>query len=184
MHVSSIARDSRGFSLLEVLVSSGLLIVIAAGVSQIVSVAVKAAHASRARTTRTTLGVQKMEQLRSLVWSDDDGGTPGAASPSDFSTDISTDPSADGGRGLALSPGGTLDANVPPYVDHMTEEGAWAGNGSSPGAAAVYTRRWAVRPLPGDPANTVILHVVVLRAGTVTAEPDDLRLVSARTRRH
>jgi type II secretory pathway pseudopilin PulG len=162
----------RGFSLIEVLISAGLLIVIAAGVAQVLVMAVRAGDAARMRTTATIAAVQKMEQLRSLQWSD----------RPDVTTDLSADPATDAGPGLQPSPGGTLESNVPPFVDHLTEAGAWTGRAADPGAAAVYTRRWSVRPLDTDPADTLVFEVLVTRARGST-RADDVRLISVVTRR-
>lgn len=54
----------RGFGLAEVLIASGLLIVVAAGVSQLTAMAVRAGHAASTRTTATLAAVSRMEALR------------------------------------------------------------------------------------------------------------------------
>jgi type II secretory pathway pseudopilin PulG len=144
-------RPEGGFALVEVLVSAALLVAIAAGVAQVVALAVRAAHADRVRTVTTILGAQKMEQLRSLRLSD-------------RWTDASTEPPTDAGPGLALSPPGTLDANVVFYADYLDGDGRWVGSGSPPPREAVYVRRWAVRPCAADPDNILILQVLVAAA--------------------
>lgn len=164
-------ENARGFTLAEVVVCAGLLVAVASGVAQLVSMAIRANDAARTRTFSTILAVQRMEQLRGLSWGAD----------SDLATDLSTDPPAMGGRGLQPSPPGSLTANMPPYVDHLSDDGEWAGNGAVAPPGAVYTRRWSVRPLGADPAHTLILDVVVARAGS-TAGPD-AHLVSVKARR-
>lgn len=141
----------RGFALVEVLVSAALLVAIAAGVAQVVAIAVRAAYADRVRTIATLLAAQKMEQLRSLRLSD-------------RWTDTSSDPPTDAGPGLAPSPPGTLDANVAFYADYLDGAGRWVGSGSPAPGEAVYVRRWAVRPCAADPDNTLILQVLVAAA--------------------
>jgi prepilin-type N-terminal cleavage/methylation domain-containing protein len=172
-----------GFSLVEVMIAAGLLASLAAGIAQVFGLAVRASHAARVRTVSTILAAQKMEQLRSLEWT----CGPGGEALSDTSTDLSSDPSSDAGPGLAPSPSGTLEANVPFYVDYLDAAGRWVGGGPSPPAAAVYVRRWAVQPLPGDPENMLALHVLVIArapvAGAGGATADAARLVSIRARR-
>jgi prepilin-type N-terminal cleavage/methylation domain-containing protein len=146
-----------GFSLLEVVIAAALLACLAAGVSEVFALAVRESQMARVQTLATLLAAQKMEQLRSLTW----GYGTGGALLSDESTDLSADPPVESGPGLRPSPAATLDADVPFYVDYLDSAGARV---RSRGAAA-YTRRWAVRPLPGDPDNVLILQVRVVGSG-------------------
>jgi hypothetical protein len=178
--------SSDGFALLEVLVASGLLVAIAVGVSQIAGRAVRASVEARVRTMASVAAVQKMEQLRALTWSevyDPSAGLFGALS--DLTTDLSVEPASGAGRGLSASPSGTLDANVPPYVDYLDGTLTWLASGATPPAAAVYIRRWSVQPLAPDPGNTLLLEVVVMtgRAGSSAPTADDVRLASVKSRR-
>ena len=61
-------QHARGFALLEVVIASGVIAVIAAGSSVLVSMAIHASRQSRARTMATALAAAKLEQLRSLSW--------------------------------------------------------------------------------------------------------------------
>jgi type II secretory pathway pseudopilin PulG len=171
-----------GFALVEVLVAAGLLIAVAVGLSQVSAAAMRASHAARVRTFAAVLASQKMEQLRSLKWSRARIGTPAVlVSASDTSTDLSRDPPTDDGRGLLPSPAGTLESNVPFYVDYLDGSGAWTGRGGSPPATAVYVRRWAVQPLESYPDDILVLQVVVTTISFTTAH--ESRLVSVLTRR-
>jgi hypothetical protein len=176
-----------GFALLEVMIAACLLVAVAVGVSQISATAVRASHAARARTMAAVLAAQKMEQLRSLRWS---RARIGAVSVpvSDVSTDLSSDPPTGEGRGLLRSPAGTLDSNVPLYVDYLDGAGTWVGRGETPPAAAVYIRRWAVQPLESDPGDILVLQVIVTtlrgtRGETTMRMPHESHLVSVVTRR-
>jgi type II secretory pathway pseudopilin PulG len=175
-------RGRDGFALVEVLVAAGLLVAVAVGLSQVSAAAIRASHAARARTFAAVLASQKMEQLRSLKWSRARIGTPAVlVSASDTSTDLSRDPPTDDGRGLLPSPAGTLESNVPFYVDYLDGSGAWAARGARPPATAVYVRRWAVRPLESHPDDILVLQVVVNTTSFATAH--ESRLVSVLTRR-
>jgi hypothetical protein len=179
---------AEGFALAEVMIAAGLLVAVAVGVSQVSAAAVRASHAARARTVAAVLAAQKMEQLRSLRWSRARIGTPAVSvRASDVSTDLSSDPPTGAGRGLLPSPAGTLDSNVPFYVDYLDAAGTWVGCGATPPGTAVYVRRWAVQPLESDPDDILVLQVIVTtsrtRAETARAIAYESRLVSVLTRR-
>jgi hypothetical protein len=163
-------EDARGFSLAEVVICAGLLVAVASGVSQLVAMAVRASDAARTRTIATMIAAQRMEQLRALAW----------GAETDLTTDLSTNPPTASGRGLQPSPAGALASNLPPYVDHLTGAGEWAGAGPAPPGGGVYTRRWSVRPLERDPNHTLILEVLVTRAGA--ASNQGVHLLSVRSR--
>ena len=167
----------RGYALVEVMLACALLVAVAAGTAQAIPMAFRATLAARTHTTAAVLAAQKLEQLRSAAWRSDLVGAPARwQAVSDTSSDLSTDPPGGGGIGLSASPAGTLDANVPPYVDHLDGSGQWVGSQDSPPAGAVYTRRWSIRPLPGDPDNTMVIQVLVT---TARLEGDARRLAGA-----
>lgn len=176
--------DTRGFALLEVLITAGLLVGIAAGASQIVAIAIRASHGARVRTMSTLLAAEKMEQLRSLAWTHTTTSSPAISiSFSDVTTDLSSDPASDAGPGLLPSPDGTLQGNVPAYVDYLDGEGRWLGSGTAPPGSAVYIRRWAVQPLASDPENILVFQVVVTArsaSGIVSADAAHLAGIEAR----
>jgi type II secretory pathway pseudopilin PulG len=177
-------RDSRGFALLEVLITAGIVITIAAGASQIVAIAIRVSHGARARTMSTLLAAEKMEQLRSLAWTYTTTRSPAISiSSSDVTTDLSTDPASDAGPGLLPSPAGTLQSNVQFHVDYLDGNGCWLGRGTAPPGSAVYIRRWAVQPLPSDPENILVFQVVVTTreaGGAVSADAARLATIEAR----
>ena len=174
-----------GFTLLEVLITAALVVTVAAGASHVLAIAIRASQGARARTIASMLAAEKLEQLRSLEWSHSSIGDPVISmSSSDVTTDLSTDPATDAGPGLTPSPSGTLDGDVARYVDYLDANGRRATGSGSPPASAVYVRRWAVRPVPGDPANTLVLCVrVVTRALGGMGSPDAARLVTVVTRK-
>ena len=115
---SRTARDARGFSLIEVLVSVGILALASLSVAQLFTVATSANFASKSQTSTALLAVQKMEQLKALTWGFDQSSSNLGLPVSDTATDLSQPAPAGGGQGLNPSPAGTLDANV---------AGAWGG---------------------------------------------------------
>lgn len=156
------APRSRGFTLIEVLVSTALLIAVAAGVSHLIGLATVRGHAARAQTAATILAAGKLEQLRALAWGFEDSFEPPPIERSDRETDLSAEPPAGGGPGLSLSPRGTLGRNTAPYFEYLDARGRWAGSSSPPPAAAVFVRRWAVSALAGGDARTIVLQVLVV----------------------
>ena len=151
--------SSRGFSLVEVVISMGLLTVVSLGVAQLFAASTKANLVARGSTSTTAIAEQKMEQIRSLTWGfDPDGlGLP----VSDTNTNLAVYPPTQDGSGLNPSPAGALEENTSGFVDFVDAHGVWVGTGTTPPATAAYIRRWSITPLPTNPNNTLILQVLV-----------------------
>ena len=183
--------NSRGFSLIEVMISMTLLTVVSLGVAQVFAVSTRANYVARGQTSTTTLAEQKLEQLRGLTWGFDlDGqGLP----LSDTTTNLAVYPPTATGSGLNPSPADSLDQNTAGYVDYLDANGTWVGTGPTPTPTAMYIRRWSIRPLPTNPNNTLVLQVLVTPATAeagrpATADPrtrmaTDALLVTVKTRK-
>jgi len=137
-------RAVRGFSIIEAIIASAILVAAAGSFAQLWILSSRALAVAGARTDATLLAVDKLEELRSLTWTVDAVGLPVSA------------------PGLAASPADALDRDEDGFADH-------------PGA---YTRRWWIRPLAADSANTLVLQVRVIAANGA-----DARLTTVRTRR-
>jgi type II secretory pathway pseudopilin PulG len=184
-------NSSNGFSLAEVLVSMGILTAVSLGVAQLFGMSAKATFSARGDTSATTLAEQKMEQLRALTWGFDEEaqGLP----VSDTTTNLAIDPPTATGQGLNPSPALSLEQSTPGYVDFLDAMGAYVGTGTTPPAGTAYVRRWAIRPLPTNPNNTLVLQVLVsplgndanrgASAGDFQRLPGDALLVSVKTRK-
>lgn len=184
-------NNSRGFSLIEVVVSMGLLTAVSLGVAQLFAASTSANRVARGQTSTTALAAQKMEQIRSLSWGFD---LQGQGLPvSDITTNLSVYPHRNDGTGLNPTPANTLEENVPGYVDYLDARGNWVGTGLTPPATAVFVRRWAIVPLPTNPNNTLVLRVLVSvlaadarRTALETSrirKPGDTLLTSVKTRK-
>jgi len=179
----------RGFSLLETLVAASILTVTLAGLAQLLAVSMRANASARTTTYAALLAQQKMEQLRGLTWGFDLVGLPVA----DTSTNVAAaSAAAPGGKGLAPSPPGSLGTNTDGYCDFVDRFGRVIDGGTTPPRGTVYVRRWSIEPLPANPANALVLQVLVSRAGGRASPdtgpagvrvPDEARLVSVRTRK-
>jgi Tfp pilus assembly protein PilV len=78
---------------------------------------------------------------------------------------------------LRAEPWESLERHTGEFADYLDRAGT-----TLEGAAenAAFTRRWSVEPLPGDPANTVVIQVIVRTQREDTRE--DTRIVTVRTR--
>ena len=183
------SAGERGFSLLEVLFATTMLVVGVAGLAQLFALSTRTNTSARATTFASVLAQQKMEQLRGLTWGFDTLGLP----LTDNSTNIAAAvESPTGGTGLTPSPTGTLGSNTNGYVDYLDATGKSLGSGSNPPQGTVFVRRWSIEPLPTNPNNTLVLQVLVLRNGNrptadntvgVKRLPDEARIISVKTRK-
>ena len=178
---------ARGFSLLEVVVATSILVAGVAGVAPLLVMASRANQSARITTMASLLAQQKMEQLRALEW----GRDPSGALLSDIDTDLTAAFAAGaGGFGLQPSPAGSLDRNVDGYCDFIDANGRVVGGGSVVPAGAAYVRRWSIEPLSIGPGDTLLLQVLVTEwrgaapgARGPTRLPRGIRLVSVKTRK-
>lgn len=146
----------KGFSLVEVLVAMALVASTAVGLAELFSLASRVTQASRIDTGATFAAEAKMAELRALPWAYDAAGAGTRVSDA----------------GLAWSPAASLTANVDGFVDYVDA----AGRGGLARPQGVYLRRWSIQPLPGDPANALVLQVVASR--TTQPQSRDVHLIS------
>ena len=181
--------DASGFSLIEVLVATGLLATALVTLAQLFGLSTRSNIGSRNTTYATVLAEQKLEELRGLTWGFDSSGLP----MSDFTTNTAVSPEdPNGGRGLQPSAESALQENTAGYVDYIDQFGQKTGDGDTiPPQNAIYTRRWSITPLPTNPNNTLILQVLVTRnrnrgaadEGAVDRLPEEARMVTVKTRK-
>ncbi len=185
-----VGRDA-GFSLIEVLISIGLLTTVSVGVAQLMALSVRANYTARGATSTTAMAEQKMEQLRALMWGFASDGT--GLPVSDTTANLSVTPAAQNGSGLNPSPSNAIEQNVSGFCDFLDANGNWVGTGSDAPAGAAYVRRWSITPLPTNPNNTLILQVLVSpllnearrgpSLGPRTRMPGEALLISVKTRK-
>jgi type II secretory pathway pseudopilin PulG len=185
------SSSSNGFSLVEVLISMGLLTAVSLGVAQLFAVSTRANYVARGQTSTTAMAEQKLEQLRALTWGFDSEGQ--GLPVSDTTTNLAVDPPSATGAGLNPSPSNALEVNTPGYVDFLDANGVYVGTGITPPGSAVYIRRWTIRPLPTNPNNTLVLQVLVTPVanegsrvagpGPRRRMPGDALLLSVKTRK-
>lgn len=184
--------DSRGFSLVEVVISMGLLMTVSLSVAQLFAVSTKANQVARGQTSTSALATQKLEQIRSLTWGFDSTGL--GLPLTDTSTNLAVYPHTANGSGLNPSPARSLEENTLGYVDYLDANGAWVGTGLTAPDTAMFVRRWAIVPLPTNPNNTIVIQVLVSPLAAENARrptqdtfrrrmPGDALLTSVKTRK-
>ena len=172
--------QTRGFTLIEVLVAMAVLSAATLGGVHLLAFATRGMHVARMQGVAAVAASSRLDQLRSLQFEFDQAGQR----LTDVSTDLTVDPPAPGGSGLTSSGPGSLDANVSGFVDYLDEAGRWVGNGTTAPRAAVFVRRWAIES-PGPP-DLLVLQVLVrpLANGRLAGrrQPGDARMATARAR--
>jgi prepilin-type N-terminal cleavage/methylation domain-containing protein len=162
-------HSQRGFSLIEVLVAAAIVAGAVAALAQLAAMAAAANATSTWTTAAAMLAADKMEQLRGMAWAVDHSGL------------AVSDPR------LAASPADSLRRNIAGFCDFLDLNGRRLDeDGAVPPAAAAYTRRWSIAPLPADPNNVLVLQVLVTRRAGEQGDrelPDGLRLTTIRARK-
>ena len=179
--------DARGSTLIEALVATLILTTGLLAMAGLVRLAAASNSVAKDGTLTGILAEQKIEQLRALAWEFDSSGAP----VSDVSTDTTFLPeSASGGTGLQSSPR-SLQQNTPGFVDHLDSGGRIVGRDAQPPPSAVYTRRWAIEPMPTSAGPAVLIQVLATRVrnrgranqGAATRLPGEARLVTLKVRK-
>ena len=138
MHYACVMRSARaydeGFTLAEICVAMGILVLAATGVAQLFGVATASMLAARVQSSTTVLASQKVEAFDALKWSD---------------------------PGLSATPAASLDSNISGAVEYLNAQGVLVGAGTAPPASARFIRRWSIAPLPEDASNALIVKVLV-----------------------
>ena len=189
MAKSNFSRKSEaGFSIVEVIVATGLLASALVALAQLFAIATTTNANARSSTITMMLAEQKIEQLRGLQYTFDRVGLP----VQDTETDLAVyPPLATGGKGLSPHTDNTLQVNTDGYVDYLDHYGRTLGGGTVIPDNTAFIRRWSVEPLPTNPNNVIILQVLVTRnrdrgtgnAGSVSRGPNEARLMTIKSRK-
>lgn len=139
----------RGFTLLETLIATGLIVTAVAGLAQLFALSVRFTRDAGQFGVALVAAQDQLELLRSLAFGYDEGGVP--------MTDA----------GLQPSPADTLARDVERYVD-------WVDDGGSVVAGAfgaAFVRRWRVSAIAVDDPELLAIDVCVYRLPGVNTEP-------------
>lgn len=152
----------RGFTLLETLVATGILVTALAGVAQLFILGAHLTRQANVSGAALVAAQDKIELLAGLSFHYDADGA------------AITDPS------LELSPSSSLDEDTESFVDWLDPSG---DAGDSPDDA-VFVRRWRVSSIGDDEPESVAIEVCVFRmpADHAPARSADACLSTIRTR--
>lgn len=150
-----------GFTLLETIVATGILVTAMAGIFQLVVFSVRSTREGGLHGAALTAAQGKLEQLRSLAFGYDPNGAP------------MTD------QGLAPSQSQTLSEDIDGFVDFIDSEGRASGT-----AGGVFTRRWRITPIDPLAPEALAIEVCVFRspADGLTPVSADACLATVRAR--
>jgi len=151
-----------GFTLLETLIATGILVTALAGIAQLFVLTARTTRDSGSQGVALVAAQAKLETLRSLQLAYGPAG------------ELLTDPA------LEASPSQSLLEDTADYVDALDETGGVAPDE----AAAAFTRRWAITPIDRTEPRAVVIEVCVFRApaGGVTPVAAEACLATIRSR--
>jgi type II secretory pathway pseudopilin PulG len=141
---------ARGFTLVETLIATSVVVTVVAGLAQLFALSVRFTRESGQFGAALVAAQDKLESLGALRFTYDDTGQP------------ITDPR------LAASPANTLNESVGPYVDWLDQ-----GGNVVPEAGASYVRRWRITNVAVDDPAAVAIDVCVFAAPGATRQPAD-----------
>lgn len=150
----------RGFTLLETIVATGILVTALAGIAQLFVLSTHLTRQASASGTAIVAAQDKLESLRALAFSYDSTGAPVTA------------------PGLQPSPPASLDADVASNVDWLDLRGE-----TSTADAAAFVRRWKITAIASSP-DAIAIEVCVFTAPASGADyrSAETCLASIRTR--
>lgn len=154
-----------GFTLIETVVATGVLVTALAGIAQLFALSVRSTRNAGAQAAALTAAQNKIEVLRSLALTYGPVGKP--------LTDA----------GLAASASISLSEDTAGFVDYLDAEGAVVADDDGRRGAAL-TRRWRVTPIDDFVPEAITIEVCVFRwpADGHTPQVAEACLATVRTR--
>lgn len=140
---------SRGFTLVETLIATGILITTIAGVAQLLAWSVRSTRESGQFGVALVAAQDKLESLRSLKYGFDDSGGP---------ADVAA---------LTPSPAWSLAEDAGSYVEWLDHSGRTVGDASQ----AEYVRRWRITLLDAQAPSALAIEVCVFRSPAMNRGP-------------
>lgn len=141
--------STRGFTLLETLIATGLIVTAVAGLAQLFALSVRFTRDAGQFGVALVAAQDKLESLRSLGFGYDEAGGAMTA------------------PNLQVSPAHSLAADIEHYVDWLDERGTVVGGA----AGAAYVRRWRVTGIAADEPEAIAIDVCVYRLPGLNTQP-------------
>lgn len=141
-------HSSRGFTLVETIVATGILITALAGVAQLLILGVQLTRNANVSGLALVAAQDKLESLRGLPFGYDADGNEDTA------------------RALEPSPSSSLSESLTPYVDWVDSSGARL---AAP-AGAAFVRRWRIDTVDDAAPKAITIEVCVFRASSGDAD--------------
>ena len=139
----------RGFTLVETLVATGILITALAGVAQLFVLGTQLTKGASASGFALVAAQDKLESLRALAFAYNAFGQP------------TTDPA------LQPSPESSLQEDLPPHVDWIDA----SGQSGAEADGATLVRRWRIRALPATIPDAITIEVCVFQTPAIGSDP-------------
>ena len=147
MHPTS---SSRGFTLFETLIATGVLVTVLAGVAQLFILSTRLTREAGTSGVALSAAQEKLESLRARRFAYDTVG------------ESITDPA------LEVTGEDSLAADVESYVDALDQDGSVMADP----ADAAYVRRWRVSAIDQDAPPSIVIEVCVFRAPGNATSPE------------
>jgi prepilin-type N-terminal cleavage/methylation domain-containing protein len=132
----------RGFTLIETVVATSLLVTALAGLAQLFMLSAQLTRQASASGVALLAAQEKLESLRGLAFSYDEGGAPITA------------------PNLEPSASSSLDADREPHVEWLDA----SGQPHTDARTAVFVRRWRISTVGDSPPESIAIEVCVFRA--------------------
>lgn len=133
---------SDGFTLIETVVATGILVTALAGIAQLLALSVRSTRDAGSQSAALTAAQGKLEALRALAFSYDAAGSPVTAPEFDVRNN------------------GSLDDDIPGAVDYLDADGAVLEEDHE-GQGAAFTCRWRITPLDAFVPEAIVIEVCV-----------------------
>lgn len=140
---------TRGFTLVETLIATGLLITLIAGLAQLLALSVRFTRDAGQFGVALAGAQDKLEAMRALRFAYDEGGG------------MVTDPR------LAASPIASLSEDVAGCVDWLDASGAALPNAHG----AEFVRRWRITVMAADEPEAIAIDVCVFSSRSASRDP-------------
>ncbi len=141
-------KSPHGFSLIETLVATAILITALAGVAQLLVISAQWSRTAAGSNAAVLAAQEKLEQLRVAEFGYDEAGV------------AATDPALD------VSPATSLKEDIEPFVDWINADGEVTDDPDE----AFLTRRWRIEARGAGEPGAIVIEVCVFRAPFDQAE--------------